>query len=50
MNVTLEEKYDLIARYGDKAWAHILLLSQKRGRKLNLNQIRCINIALGMES
>ncbi|MBZ4211560.1 MAG: hypothetical protein LAD29_10545 [Rhodoferax sp.] len=48
MSVTLAEKYELMARYGMKAWAHILLLEQSRGRKLNLYQISCINSALGI--
>jgi hypothetical protein len=47
MHVTLSEKQALIGRYRDKAWAHILMLDRKRGRKLNPNQERCITNTVG---
>ncbi len=46
--ISKEEKEALEAQYRGKAWAHILKLEQSRGRVLNLNQIRCMNIALGL--
>jgi len=46
--ISKEEKDALSAQYRDKAWAHILKLEQSRGRVLNMNQVRCMNIALGL--
>lgn len=34
-------------RHGMRAWAHILILQNQRGRALNRNQIRCITLAVG---
>jgi len=45
--LNLAEKQALIARYRDKAWAHILVAEHKRGRKLNRYQIQCITNTLG---
>ena len=50
MNVSKQEREELVARYRDKAWAHVLKLEQQRGRVLNPNQIRCMNIVLGVTS
>ena len=47
MHVTLAEKQALIARYRDKAWAHILILDHKRGRALNRFQTQCITNTVG---
>ena len=46
MFATIDEKKELVSRYGMKAWAHILLLEQQRGRQLNPNQIRCVQAAV----
>ncbi len=48
MSITKQEREELVARYRDKAWAYVLKLEQERGRVLNMNQIRCMNIALGL--
>ena len=44
----LEELQALVARHGQRAWAHALQLREKRGEKLNMNQVRCYRNALNL--
>lgn len=43
-----EEVQALLHAHGGRAWAHILLAEQQRGRALNRNQVRCLRNALNL--
>ncbi len=50
MSVSKSEFIDLVARFRERAWAHLLQLRHERGDTLNRNQVRCYRNALGLNT